>query len=162
MAINLTITVPEKLHKRLQEVKKSFNVSRVCQEAIETEIKRHELLKSGLEDIKDVIERLRLEKAEIAKRAYDIGYQQGLEDFKSLPYEALIIVDSHRDPWDALGEFDEKGVECYSFFHHYLYLDDNCDDFNILVNGEWIDRDLFIEGYFQAILDCYDKIKDQL
>ncbi len=159
MAINLTITVPEKLHKRLQEVKKNFNVSQACQKAIETEVKRQELLKSGIDDMKDVIERLRLEKTELAKKSYDLGYKWGLEELADIPYKALVILDKYRDdPDQAADECEEKGVwNTLSF-----YLREGVTSCEGLEGEEGVDDAIFAEGYLKAILDFYDKIKDKL
>ena len=162
MAINLTITVPEELHKRLQEVKKNFNVSQACQKAIETEVKRQELLKSGIDDMKDVIERLQLEKTELAKKSYDLGYKWGLEECTSIPYKALVILDEYRDdPDTAADECSEKGE--WGLLSDYLYEGITfCEGCEGTVEGERVDDAIFAEGYLKAILDFYDKIKDKL
>ena len=161
MAINLTITVSEDLHKRLQKVKKNFKVSQVCQEAIQTEVKRQELLKSGLDNMKDVIERLRLEKAEIAKTSYDEGYKEGLGYFKSVPYEALAIIDEHRnDPLEVSLGCLEKELD-WGLYLHGLFSEDD-DESREDLQRQGYDAWLFAEGFFKAIVDCCDNIKEQL
>jgi predicted RNase H-like nuclease (RuvC/YqgF family) len=165
MAINLTITVPEELHKRLKDVKKNFNVSQVCQKAIESEVKRQELLQTGLEDMKDVIERLRLEKAESAKKSYDLGYKYGMEDVKEISYGAMFILSRWSSPDSAISECEEAGLEPGNLgyiegFGARMYINDiRKED----VSGiDFVDDDEFLLGYFRAIIDFYLKIKDQL
>ncbi len=154
MAVNITITVPEGLHERLQKVKKNFNVSWICQEAIGFEVKRQELLQSGVENDQDVIERLRLEKAELAKKSYDLGYKAGLSIAKYSSYNDFLKLDSLRNhgPWEAMFEF--LGSE------DWLYIDTDFDEYEEEFPG--LDSDLFAKGCFAAVVDFYDKIKDQL
>lgn len=184
MAVNLTITVPEELHKRLQKVKKnSFNVSRVCQEAIEVEVKRRELLISGLDDMKDVIERLRLEKQELKKEAYDLGYKYGLEALKTIFYQELVCIGESSGPEEAIKAIydcllqDDDVINSpperqeWQSRHLCTTEDDAVSNFLEAFGTEenlnyykesQLDDELFQEGYFQAIIDFYGKIKDQL
>ena len=111
MAINLTITVPEELHKRLQEVKKNFNVSQVCQKAIETEVKKQELLVSGRDNIKDVIKRFRLEHAEHLKISRDLGYKYGLQGLSEIPLKAMEFLYRHSGlPVKSLDDIFYEGI----------------------------------------------------
>ncbi|HML73290.1 MAG TPA: hypothetical protein PKB02_02220 [Anaerohalosphaeraceae bacterium] len=90
MAANITITIPNELRERLQKVKQKFNVSKVCQEAIEVEVNRQELLTKGLEKKENVIIRLKTEKTEYIKHYYDLGYKVGIEICNTIRYRTLI------------------------------------------------------------------------
>lgn len=45
MAKNLTITIPDELHSRLEKVRDKIKLAKVCQKAIEKEVIVQELLK---------------------------------------------------------------------------------------------------------------------
>ena len=164
VVLNLTITVPEALHERLQAVKKNFNVSQVCQKAIESEVNRQELLRKGLENMNDVIERLRQEKAVLAKRWFDMGYKAGLETLKTISYKALLIYSENRN------YLDDIICECNN-----AGCDDEVEELSFLSDGEpedvldeddpdfkYFDSYLYKEGLVKAVVEFYDKIKDEI
>jgi predicted CopG family antitoxin len=74
----MNISVPDELHKRLKKVKGRFNVSGVCQEALEREIEKQEILikRSQMK----TIERLRKEKKDYETETYNHWYGKGEVD----------------------------------------------------------------------------------
>ena len=164
MAINLTITVPEELHKRLQEVKKNFNVSQVCQKAIETEVKRQELLLSGREDLNDVIKRFRLEHAEYFKSSRDLGYKYGLHGLSDIPLKAMEFLCRHSGlPVESLDDIFYEGINncIYSMGELHKVCQGDVQKY-VDLEGREIDPDEFLIGFYGAMLELFEKIQDQI
>ena len=164
MAVNLTITVPEDLQGRLQAVKKNFNVSRICQEAIETEVKRQELLISGREDLNDVIKRFRLERAEYLKSSRELGYKYGLQGLSDIPLKAIEFLERHSGlPVKSLSDipYDEINNCIYSMGGLYEVCQGNVGKYEDL-EGREIDPDEFLIGFYGGMLELFIKIQDQI
>ncbi len=87
MAERINITVPNNLHERLQAVRDSINISRICQEAIEQAVALEEIKMKALSNKEKVIERLRLERQESEQEWFDCGRADGLKDSENLSYD---------------------------------------------------------------------------
>ncbi|MBL7215874.1 MAG: hypothetical protein ISS71_09380 [Phycisphaerae bacterium] len=116
--------------------------------------------------MKDVIERLRLEKVEFLKESYDIGYKEGLDYFREIPYGVLTIIDQYRDgpqqaAWECCEKFDLDFL-CGGIFGEGITSIFEAEALKEKFGRPDIDDDLYAKGFFKALVDCYDKIKDQL
>lgn len=89
MAQRINITVPDDLHARLQKWRERVNVSAICQEALEKEVSRLEAVPSHIEDLDEVVARLRREKEEYERESFEKGLQFGLEWARSARYLQL-------------------------------------------------------------------------
>lgn len=151
MAETISITLPKELFKRLQAVKHMFNVSGVCQEAIESEVYRQELLMKGSEDMENVIERLKTEKNEYGKQYQDQGYKDGYEDAKKMSYEELI-------------EIKQVGSGAGVIWRSEVYsnwLDDQVKDVES-DEGVAFDREAYLGGWVKGVCKFFEEVKGQL
>lgn len=151
MAEKLTITVPDDLYKRLQEVKDRFNISGVCQDAIESEVNRHETLLKFREGdtMENAIERLRAEKEEYIKQYHDQGYSDGFEVAKSMEYGELIAVRNN-----------PRTSAIYQLELWDNWLKDQTDD--LLRDDAGFDTESYIEGWVQGVIAFFDEVQDRL
>jgi len=90
MVKKVTITLPDDLSERLDAVKKTFNVSGVCQEAVRQEVARQEILsKTKNKKMKPVVHKFKL-----SKEAQEIVNQ--LKD----PKQKKFCIDNFRRSWE--------------------------------------------------------------
>jgi hypothetical protein len=89
MAQKVTVTIPDDLAKRLDAVKERFNVSRVCQEALTSEVFRQELASKENPTMKDVVERLKAEKEQYYRGCQDRGFEEGYQDAQTMSFPVL-------------------------------------------------------------------------
>jgi hypothetical protein len=77
----ITISIPAGLKKRLHDprVRKSINVSRVCQEALDREIRRMLDLPLDVQRMEGIISRLRQEREKARDRWFTLGTQDARE-----------------------------------------------------------------------------------
>ena len=73
----ITISIPNKLHERLRDprVRKSINISRVCQEAIDREVRRIADLPLDLERVEGILARIRQELHQTDEQWFSWGVQ---------------------------------------------------------------------------------------
>ena len=89
MAQKVTITIPDDLANRLDAVKERFNVSRVCQEALTSEVFRQELVSKENPTMKDVVARLKAEKEQYYRGCEDRGFKEGFQDARTMSFPVL-------------------------------------------------------------------------
>ena len=80
----ITISVPDELHRKLQEIKGDVKVSKICQTALNEAIRFASLSKSR--EIKFFQQKLREERNQLFKPSYDDGLQDGIKDAFSMGY----------------------------------------------------------------------------
>jgi hypothetical protein len=149
MAQRINITINDGLFERLQTVKDYFNVSRICQEALELEVSLQELRIKSLEvnDMDKIIERLRLEKVEHDKIYRNDGYKEGLDDAKSMSYEEFVqVVQSNVDIYETLVWGNWLGAKIEDLEH---------DDAAFV-------RESYLEGWLEGVNEFWENIKDAL
>jgi post-segregation antitoxin (ccd killing protein) len=171
MAQRTTITVPDELFKRLQKVKKDFNLSGICQKAIEREIYRQELTKRD-QTMQTAIERLRAEKDQHDQRYERDGFTEGCKDAKQeISYDEFLNLfakakecakvqrSRHRDSTqDKLSGHDFCSVVQASMLWKWLgkyvaELKKSNSDFN---------EDKYLEGWFKGVESVWEKIRPKL
>lgn len=148
MPYRINIAIPKQLYERLQAVKNLFNVSGVCQEAIEKQIHLQEL--KGNRNM-EAIERLKEQKAEYDKRYYDEGYEKGLKDAPQMDYEELVLVYDDKKFWPGGGS-DDLDIG-------YNYLDDVFDTHK---NDSLFNKGSFIHGWIEGVREYFEDNKAEL
>lgn len=93
MTQRINISIPDDLYERLQFFKDTINISKLCQHAIEKEVKKKEDFRKRMKEapeMQEIIQRLRKEAVE----KYDIVYKRAIIDgeewAKTAHYEDLI------------------------------------------------------------------------
>lgn len=100
MAKKVTVSIPDMLHEKMEKWRTSFNLSKMFQDAVAEAIQKKEDFQRRLKedmDIKEIVERLKQEKAHFENNWHDRGRQDGLLWARSAPYEDLIHA-LHREP----------------------------------------------------------------
>ncbi|MCE5340160.1 MAG: hypothetical protein LLF92_03420 [Planctomycetaceae bacterium] len=149
MSERINITISDDLFKRLQTVKDSFNISGVCQEALQHKVSLQELRIKNLEtkDMNKIIERLRLEKAEHGKIYTEEGYKEGQDDAKSMSYDEIIQVVCNN-------------VNIYTTNVWDNWLEDKIK--NLESDDPAFDQEAYLEGWINGATEFWENIKDAL
>lgn len=142
MAERITITIPENLHTRLQVVKDTLNVSRICQEALDTAIRIEELKREESPNMDTLIERLQIEKEQDTASWKEEGVIQGQKDALTLCYKEFKELESEQSISKDLTDWIKE--------NHFQYMDSS------------IDEDAYLEGWLEGVLSIWDKVKESL
>jgi post-segregation antitoxin (ccd killing protein) len=147
MAQRLNITINDSLFKRLQIVKESFNISAICQEAIEREVSWQEQKKEVITKMNEVITKLRLGKEKFDEKYFEMGKEAGLEDAKQMEYEEIMEVLCNQgaiiktDTWDSYQadvssdlQYEDKAFDVY----------------------------IYADGWAKGVKEFWDIVKEQL
>ncbi len=160
MSQRVTIAVPDELFERLQPVKQRFNISAVCQEALEMAVITQELKIQATED-ENLVERLRAEKAVILHKVQQEGFELGIRSSSKLSYkdfrhfERVNPVAAHLDE-DALeylwNFLDFKAYPQQARLHE--------PDFAHLLEVDPQSRIIFAQGWVDGVLSVWQTIKN--
>lgn len=141
MTERITITIPDDLYKRLQQVKNSLNVSRVCQQAIELIVSIEEIKIKEVPEMEKLIERLRLEKQQSVDAWEKDGVVDGRKDAVELSYEEFTHLEaSHSLNDDLLEWLKDRRIQ---------YLENP-------------DLEAYLKGWLEGALSVWDDVKEKL
>lgn len=161
MSQRVTIAVPDDLFERLQPVKQRFNISAICQEALEMAVITQEL-KIQAADM-DLVERLRAEKAVLLHKVQQEGFELGIRSSSKLSYkdfrhfERVNPVAAHldEDVLEYLWAFlDLKEYPQQARLHD--------PDFAHLLEVDAQSRIVFAQGWIDGVLSVWQAIKNQV
>jgi hypothetical protein len=85
----LTVSVPQDLHDRLDRWRDSINISRICQEALERELRRLEELPEDALALGQLVRRLSEEKADGDRQWFSQGVADGMTWARGAAYVDL-------------------------------------------------------------------------
>lgn len=162
MSRRVTIAVPEGLFDRLQAVKHNFNISSICQEALEMAITYQEL-KQQTEGQDTLVERLRIEKNFLLHKVRQEGFELGIRSSSKLSYQDY----RHFERVSPLAEaLDEDVLEyLWSFLDLKQYPQEarlHDPDFADLLEVDPESRIVFAQGWLEGVLSIWQTIKTQL
>lgn len=168
MSKQVTISVPDILHKRMRKWKGSLNFSQICQVALEEAIETKEnYRKRSKEDttMRDLINRLKEEKMEKKNIWFDFGISEGrdwvnfshYDDIQkvvnaigtSIPVDELIQDNEDQENYfkDGLREELDKMFEMEGI-HDWDY---SCEEYQV-----------FEEGWIKGVREFWEEIKDEV
>jgi len=162
MGRRVTIAVPDGLYERLQPVKQRFNISAVCQEALEMAVVAQELTITAAND-QDLVERLRAEKAVLLHKVEQEGFELGIRSSSKLSYqdfrhfERVYPVSAHLDDdvldhlWDFL---DFKAYPQQARLHD--------PDFAHLLEVDGQSRIVFARAWVDGVLSVWRTIQHEV
>jgi len=150
MATQISITIRDGLHKRLQAVKAALNVSGVCQEAIEAAVRLEEIRNKGEETMDSTLERLREEKAGYAEQYRVRGREIGLVCAKKLSYGELVEV-VNADVTTLFNRHDEL---------FWKWCEDEISDCK--QEDPAFDTYAFMEGWVESVHEFFESVEDQI
>ena len=162
MSQRVTIAVPESLFARLKPVKQHFNISAVCQEALEMAITIEEL-KIQVAEEDNLVERLQTEKKVLLNKVRQEGFELGIRSSSKLSYKDF----RHFERVQSLAVALDEDVLDYLF----SYLDlKNCPeqarhldaDFAYLLQVDPPCRITFAQGWIDGVLSVWQTLKTQV
>lgn len=161
MSQRVTIAVPESLFARLQPVKHHFNISAVCQEALDMAITYEELKLQVAED--NLVERLQTEKKVLLNKVRQEGFELGIRSSAKLSYQDF----RHFERVQPLAmSLDEEVLD---YLWTFLNLKDypeqarlNDPDFAHLLEVDAASRITFAQGWMDGVLSVWQTIKTQV
>ena len=157
MTRKITLSIPDMLHEKMEEWRKSFNLSKMFQDTLTDAIQKKEAFQRRLRedhDVTDIIERLRYEKMQSEGNYSENGKKEGIEWVKNAHYDDLLYVldlpplltmvtdprlEGYFSPLiakDPLMEFSPEGINKYT--------------------------KLFIEGWHKGVLEFWNEIKEKI
>ncbi len=162
MSHRVTVAVPDALFERLQPVKHHFNISAICQEALEMVI-THEELKLEVTQPDNLVDRLQAEKKVLLNKVRQAGFELGIRSSSKLSYKEF----RHFERVAPLaGSLDEEVLEyLWSFldlkeYPQELRMQD--PDFVYLLEVDPASRVVFAQGWLDGVLSVWQTIKAQV
>lgn len=162
MSQRVTIAIPDPLFQRLQAVKHNFNISAICQEALEMAI-THEELKLQTPEEDHLIERLQAEKKVLLNEVRHEGFELGIRSSSKLAYKdffhfervSALVTGFDEDVLDYLWTYlDTKGYSAQARTQD--------PDFAHLLEVDPDSRIAFVQGWVDGVLSIWQTIKTQV
>ncbi len=162
MSHRVTIAVPDALFERLQAVKHNFNISSICQEALEMAI-THEELKQQVQGQDNLVERLRAEKNVLLNKVRQEGFELGIRSSSKLSYQDY----RHFERVSSLADSLDEDVLDYlwSFLDLKEYPEQarlHDPDFADLLEVDPQSRITFAQSWLDGVLSIWETIKTQV
>jgi post-segregation antitoxin (ccd killing protein) len=158
ISVRVTITVPKSLQDRAAALEGRFNVSRACQEGLEMAVKKEETktMKGG--EMAKLAARLKVEKEELEKREQANGFERGLSSAMNLSFEKFKIFERIDSSWS-----NDVSVED----NIYPLLKTLNLEFEDVFWGRddepaTLDRDSYLIGYVEGVMEAWQKVEAEL
>lgn len=159
MSHRITIAVPDSLYARLQPVKQRFNISAVCQEALEMAV-IHQELESQAVPSENLVERLQVEKKILLKKVRQEGYELGIRSSSKLSYQDFRHFERVMPLAQAL---DEEVLDyLWTFLDLKQYPEQtrlHDRDFAYLLEVDPQSQIEFAQGWLEGVLSIWDNLK---
>ncbi len=157
MARKVTVSIPDLLYEKLERWRRSFNLSKMFQDAVAEAIQKKEDFQRRIKqdlDLGDVIERLRKEKAHSDGNLFDTGKQDGVLWAKSASYDDIIYALA----WEDLEKGARDGI-LGPYFSEKIR-----KDRLMVINDDGINEyvRIYIKGWKRGLTDFWDEIKEKL
>lgn len=140
----LTVSVPRDLHDRLEKWRDRLNISKVCQEALERELRRLEELPEDAKALADLVERLARENADGQRRWFTQGVSDGMTWAQGASYIDLKA---------AAGKVEETTTNLDSAIERSAARYDGLADF---------DEDSYVAGWRFAASEVWRRVKTKI
>lgn len=162
MSQRVTIAVPDALFERLQPVKQHFNISAICQEALEMVVTHEELKLQAAQD-NNLVDRLQAEKKVLLNKVRQEGFELGIRSSSKLSYKefrhfervAPLAVGLDEEVLEYLGSF----LDLKNYPQEARMQD---ADFAYLLEVDPQSRIVFAQGWIEGVLSVWQTIKAQV
>lgn len=157
MARKVTVSIPDMLHEKLERWRRSFNLSKMFQDAVAEAIQKKEDFQRRLQedlDLSDVVERLRREKEQSEGNFFDTGKQDGLLWAKSASYEDIMYALS----WEDLDNAPRDKILG-------LYFSDKLERSKLMdIQDDTVNEyaRIYVRGWKRGLTDFWEEIGDKL
>lgn len=157
VAKKVTVSMPDMLYQKMERWRRSFNLSKMLQEAVAEAIQKKEEFQKRIQedhDVSEVVERLRREKAKSEGNFYDTGRRDGVLWAKSARYDDLMYALS----WDNVEDAAQDRVLG-------LYFTEKIETSKLMqLDNEKINEytRIYIQGWRKGLAEFWDVIKDKI
>ncbi len=157
MTRKITLSIPDILHEKMEEWRKSFNLSKMFQDALSEAIHKKEDFHRRIQedmDMAGILERLKREKRQSEGNYVEKGHSEGLTWAKTAHYNDIIHALKMESPLEMvkdsiMGSYFEKCLKGTCFMDGV---------------GKELDKysRLFLEGWKKGLSDFWNEIKEKL
>ncbi len=159
MARKITLSIPDMLHEKMEEWRKSFNLSKMFQDALTEAINKKEEFQRRLqEDINtsEIIERLRREKMQSEGNYAERGKSEGLQWAKRAHYDDLMYALD-------LNSANENDIPNDARLGMYFTETINSDDL-METSADGVNKyaKLFLESWSKGLSEFWNEIKEKI
>jgi len=157
MARKVTVSIPDMLYEKMERWRRSFNLSKMFQEAVAEAIQKKEDFQKRIQedlDLSEVIERLRQEKAQSEGDFQESGKHDGVLWAKSAGYDDIMY---------ALAWDDVDGATTDAVVGHYFR--EKIDKSKLMKEEDGTINEyarIYINGWKKGLEEFWDAVKDKL
>lgn len=157
MTRKITLSIPDMLYEKMEEWRKSFNLSKMFQDALTEAIHKKEEFQRRLQedhDMAQIIERLRNEKRQTEGNYSEKGKMEGLHWAKNAHYQDLMY---------ALELNDAEHMIKDETLGSYFKAIGGSDNF-IEISSEHINKygKLFLDGWRRGVKAFWNEIREKI
>jgi hypothetical protein len=157
MTRKITLSIPDMLHEKMEEWRRSFNLSQMFQEALSEAIHRKEEFQRRLRqdaDMTEIIERLRQEKLLSEGSFSEKGKKEGVTWAKNAHYDDLM----HVLDYVSAGDLVQDG-RMGSYFNTRIQSDPRMQISQGTLNKY---ARLYIDGWRKGVQEFWNVIKEKI
>ncbi|WP_319577498.1 hypothetical protein [uncultured Desulfobacter sp.] len=161
MTQKITLSIPDRLHEKLNEWRSSFNLSKMFQETLSDAIEKKERFsKKFCEDfdMTQIINRLQQEKAQWLKNLYNAGRKRGFGWAQGAHYQDLLYVLDHDDTYDS----GQKIVRHSRFKAYFEHVYDAHNLTRYAQQGDVDHEKKFMEGWFDGVNAFWNQVREHI
>lgn len=177
MTKRLNVSVPDDVYVKMQEWKDTLNFSGIFKKAMSEAIEKKEKYKDFKQKTKEainmdtVIERLKKEKSESHKDAFDEGKKDGYEYAKSATYDEFQYVLQYETLRNRILKFDNRGYphppedEVFGDYFAERIEQHMANNLSTWDNMGDLPDEYFVEweaGFIEGIKDFWEEVKDKI
>lgn len=157
MTRKITLSIPDILHEKMEEWRKSFNLSKMFQDALTDAIHKKEEFQRRLQedhDMCEIIDRLKHEKKKSEGNYFENGKLQGVKWAKSAHYDDLMYALELTAPSQMAGDWmlGEYFCELVSSDHFIEISVENTNKYG----------KLFLDGWRKGVKEFWNEVKEKI
>ncbi len=155
MSKRITLSIPDALHRQLDQWRNSFNLSRIFQDALSELIGRKESLRDAVHyDLPQIISRLKREKEETEESWFDEGMKAGLTWAKSAHWLEL-----RQAAEENMEKLLSSGSDISSYLKALLKAEEKKSQLSVSVHEF---RTSFLDGWIRGVHDFWGLVQEQI
>lgn len=161
MTQKITLSIPDRLHEKLNEWRSSFNLSKMFQDALSDAIEKKEVLSKKLSeefDMTQIINRLQQEKEQWLKNFYNAGRKRGFGWAQGAHYQDLLYVLDCNDTCNSGQEI----VRNSRFKAYFKDLYDAYDLTRYAQKGGVDHEKKFLQGWFDGVNAFWNEVREYI
>jgi hypothetical protein len=157
MTQKVTLSMPDMLYEKLDKWRKSFNLSKMFQDALLDAIQKKEDFQKRIMqdfDMSEIVNRLKQEKIESESNYLEKGILKGIEWAKRAHYEDLVYAVGFQDPINIVE--DSK----FNYYFKEIFNSDHLINFSQENINQHAKK--FVDGWCKGVSDFYNEIVEKL